>query len=74
MLQEVNRVLLQGYNSRLEDKNHIDAMAWLCKLLANSKENRYMATVQEVIDRTDSPKIKKHAEKAIRSFPGYTGT
>ncbi|MCL7489070.1 MAG: FlgO family outer membrane protein [Desulfobulbaceae bacterium] len=74
VLQEVNKVLLQGYNSKLEDKNHIDAMAWLCKLLANSKENKYMATVQEVIDRTDSPKIKKHAEKAIKSFPGYTGS
>jgi hypothetical protein len=73
VLQEVNRVLLQGYNSNLEDKNHADAMAWLCKLLANSKDNKYLATVQEVIDRTGNPKIKKHAEKAIHSFPGYSG-
>ena len=68
MLREVNSVLLQGYNSKLEDKQHIDAMAWLCKLLANSKERQYKATVQEVIDNTESPKIKKHAQKAITLF------
>lgn len=68
LLEEVNRVLLQGYNSNNEDKNHVDAMAWLCKLLANSKDIRYKPTVQEVINNTQSPKIKKHAEKAITLF------
>ena len=69
----VNRVLLQGYNAHPDDKYHADAMAWLCKILGNSKDNRYMSTVQEVLDHTKSSKIKKHAAKAIRSFPGYTG-
>lgn len=68
MLSEVNRVLLQGYNAKLDDKNHIDAMAWLCKLLANSKNQKYKATVQEVIDKTESSKIKRHAQKAITLF------
>jgi TolB-like protein len=71
VLQEVNSVLLQGYNSNPKDKSYVDAMAWLCKLLAHSEDNRYMATVQEVIDHTTSSKIKKHAARAIKSFPGY---
>ena len=68
LLEEVNSVLLRGYNMKLQDKHHIDAMAWLCKLLANSKDMQYRSTVQEVINNTQSPKIKKHAQKAITLF------
>lgn len=68
LLKEVNWVLLQGYNSRLQDKHYADAMAWLCKLLANSKDPQYKPTLQEVINNTESPKIKKHAQKAITLF------
>ncbi len=68
MLKEVNWVLLKGYNSDLDDKHHADAMAWLCKLLANSKDRTYRSTVQEVADNTKSPKIKKHAEKSLTLF------
>ena len=71
MLDQVNKVLLRGYNANLKDKQHVDAMAWLCKILGRSGQNKYMATVQEVIDRTRNDKIKKHAKKSIRSFPGY---
>lgn len=70
-LKEINRVLLKGYNLNLHDRQHVDAMAWLCKILARSGENKYMPTVQEVINKTKSDKIKKHAQKAIQSFPGY---
>ncbi|GAB4336080.1 MAG: hypothetical protein Kow0089_06090 [Desulfobulbaceae bacterium] len=68
MLREVNEVLLRRYNTNLEDKHHVDAMAWLCKLLANSRDPQYKSTVRKVAERTESPKIKKHAEKALTLF------
>ncbi len=68
LLKEVNWVLLHGYNSKLSDRNHVDAMAWLCKLLAKSKNIRYKATLQEVINKTQNKKIRKYAEKAIKVF------
>lgn len=68
LLKEVNWVLLRGYNSRLQDKHYADAMAWLCKLLANSKDIQYRPTLQEVINNTENPKVKKHAQKAITKF------
>ena len=68
MLAEVNSILLRVYNDKPQDKHHADAMAWLCKLLANSKDTQYKPTLQEVINKTESPKIKKHAQKAITRF------
>ncbi len=71
VLKTVNEVLLDEYNSDLNDKHHIDAMAWLCKLLARSQQNEYMSTVQRVMETTGSKKIRKHAAKAIKQFPAY---
>lgn len=71
LLAAVNDELLKGYNRDLGDKNHVDAMAWLCKILGRSRDNRYLATVQEVVERTDSRKIRRHAQKSITYFPGY---
>jgi len=74
VLVAVNKELLKGYNVKIRDKYHVDAMAWLCKILGRSGQNKYMATLQEVIGRTKSGKIKRHAKKSIRSFPGFVPT
>ncbi|MHB1348867.1 MAG: caspase family protein [Desulfobulbaceae bacterium] len=71
VLRAVSDELRKGYNSNLRDKQHVDAMAWLCRILGRSRDDAYLPTVREVLMKTDSRKIRKYAGKSIRFFPGH---
>jgi hypothetical protein len=71
VLRVVNDELLKGYNSNLGDKQHVDAMAWLCKILGRTRDDAFLPTVKEVLVKTTSRKIRKHAAKSIKNFPGF---
>lgn len=61
----VEKKLLEEYQSNVTDPKHIDEMAWLCKALASSGNEEYRSTLQEVIDKTSSAKLKKYAKQSI---------
>lgn len=65
LLEVVNRELLKGYQSNLEDRRHVDSMAWLCKVLGASGQRRYSGTLQKVVAETSNRKLKKYAERSL---------
>lgn len=65
LLEIVNQELLKGYQSNMDDRLHVDTMAWLCKVLGTSGERRYSATLQKVAAETSNRKLRKYAERSL---------
>ncbi len=47
------------------DRNMLDALAWMCKALGASGKDKYHATLEQVISKTRSEKLKKYARQGI---------
>lgn len=47
---------------------YIDTMAWLCKALAASGDEKYLELLKNIYDETKSTKLKSYAKKAIRAM------
>ncbi len=65
---EIERQLLDGFNDNSGEK-HIDLMAWFCKALASSGNEKYLETVQKVANHADDPKLQRYAQQSIGTFP-----
>jgi TolB-like protein len=65
IMQVVNDTLVGGFRQREDDKRHMDAMAWLCKVLGSSGQKDYAGTLETVVNETSNRKLKKHAEKML---------
>ena len=50
------------------DALDIDTMAWLCKALAASGDHTYVAPLQQVMEKTESQKLKDYAAKAMKAL------
>lgn len=58
--------LLQNYTSPLGDLNmHVDAMAWLCKALAQTHDSRFATTLSTVAENAPYSKLRKYAKKSL---------
>jgi hypothetical protein len=66
LLEVVNEELLKGYNMKVRDGHHVDAMAWLCNVLGASGQTDYKATLEKVARETRSRKLKKYARQNSR--------
>jgi hypothetical protein len=66
LLDIVNDELLKGYNSNLNDRNYVEAMAWLCNALGASGQARYASTLEKVSQDTPNRKLQKYALKNLR--------
>lgn len=60
--------LLNNYNNQTADANHSDAMAWLCKALAKSGEQRFAATLKTVAKTAHNRKVRRYAEKSLNQL------
>jgi hypothetical protein len=65
LLEAVEEELLKGYNEHVKDKYHVDAIAWMCKVLSASGDVRYRKSLATVTDNATNRKIKKYAKKAL---------
>ncbi len=65
LLYVVNKELLRGYQIKTRDRHHVDAMAWLCKILGASGQTKYKATLKRVAQEAPSRKLKKYAKKSL---------
>jgi TolB-like protein len=68
LLEVINEELLKGCNMNVRDKNHVDAMAWLCNVLGASRQSDYKATLEKVAREARSKKLKKYAKKNLRKL------
>ncbi|WP_136809476.1 hypothetical protein [Desulfosediminicola flagellatus] len=63
--------LLKNQQSPSTHSKHIDEMAWTCKALASSADDRYLKTLQTVANSSQSPKLKKHCTSALNRYGYY---
>ena len=66
LLDIVNDELLKGYNSNSNDRNFVEAMAWLCNALGASGQARYASTLEKVSQDAQNRKLQKYALKNLR--------
>ncbi len=58
--------LLKGYKqTSTNDRNYVDAMAWMCKALAASGMTEYKQTLREIIENSSSMKLQKYARQSL---------
>jgi hypothetical protein len=50
------------------DRDHIDAMSWLCKALGSSGMGKYRSTLSTVANNAPHKKLKGHAEKSLNEL------
>jgi len=66
LLDIVNDELLKGYNSNSNDRNYVEAMAWLCNALGASGQAKYASTLETVSREAPNRKLQKYALKNLR--------
>nr|CBX31829.1 hypothetical protein N47_N26540 [uncultured Desulfobacterium sp.] len=66
ILDVVNEELLKSYNSSADDRDFVDAMAWLCNALGASGQSKYISTLETVSNNALNRKLKKYALKNQR--------
>ncbi|MFH1977401.1 MAG: hypothetical protein ABIJ52_17910 [Pseudomonadota bacterium] len=66
LLDIVNDELLKGYNSNTNDRNYVEAMAWLCNALGASGQAKYASTLEKVSKDAPNRRLKKYALKNLR--------
>ncbi len=63
LLQAAEEELLKGYEVRSRDRNHADAMSWMCNVLGRSQQLQYRDTLEIVYKTASNRKIRKYARK-----------
>jgi len=66
LLDIVNDELLKGYNSNTNDRNYVEAMAWLCNALGSSGQAKYASTLEKVSQDAPNRKLQKYALKNLK--------
>jgi hypothetical protein len=68
LLEVAKDTLLASYKSSNTDKLWIDTMAWHCKALGSSGDEKYRAILEDVLANASNSKLKKYAKKSLKSF------
>nr|MDA3791873.1 hypothetical protein [Desulfobacula sp.] len=67
----INDKLLNEYNSKGLNSDHIDEMSWMCKALAASGSENYAPTLEKIIQTATSDKLKKYAKQSLSLISEY---
>lgn len=63
VMDKAAEVLQQQFNLKPRDAMHVDGMAWICKALWVSGEEKYLPVLRVVESQSNSPKLRKYAVK-----------
>jgi hypothetical protein len=66
LLELAVKELEKGYNTRLTNSVHVDAMAWLCKAIGASGNSEYKTFLTTIANQTHNSKIRKYALKSAQ--------
>ena len=70
VLDVAAQVLLEKYPLASADFSSVDSLAWLCRALGNSGNNRYRALLLQISDdKSVHRKLRGHCEKAGKQLP-----
>ena len=67
-VREANAELLKGHGIRSNDGEHVDAMAYLCNILGDSRDKTYKKTLRKVAITASTRKLRRYAEKNLRKL------
>jgi len=65
VMDVVAEYLLKGYTKNSRDRNHVDAMAWMCKALGASGNSKYTKPLKTVAEKADNRKLRGYAAKSL---------
>lgn len=65
VMDVVSSQLKQDFNQNARDRNHIDAMAWMCKALGASGNSKYRDTLALVSKEAQNRKLRGYAQKSL---------
>jgi hypothetical protein len=69
VLDVAAQVLLEKYPMAGNERDTVDASAWLCRALGNSNNNRYKAVLDQVADdKSVHRRLRGHCEKASKNL------
>ncbi len=61
----VEAALRKGYKINGRDRNHVDAMSWMCKVLGASGNSKYKKVLKLVADEGSGRKLRGYASKSL---------
>ena len=70
LLQLANQRLLRDYKNVNAEGIQIDALAWIIKALARSKDDQYKQTLSQIKETASNKKLKKFAKKHLATYAG----
>ncbi|WP_321531364.1 DUF2846 domain-containing protein [uncultured Desulfuromonas sp.] len=65
LAQVAEQTLLREYQKETSDRNEIDALAWLCKALAQTHDSRFSKTLHAVSEDAYHRKVRSYAAKSL---------
>ena len=68
VLDEVEKILLRGYQSNEDKNDRIDTLSWLCKALGASGQSKYKATLSLIASSAPNRKLQGYAEKSLKEL------
>ncbi len=68
LFDKVEHVLKKGYTRNMDNRHHVDEMAWMCKALASSGMAKYKTTLEEIIEKSTNRKLKKYAKQSLEQL------
>ncbi len=73
VLDVAAEVLTQNFNTNPTSETYPDAMAWICKALGNSNNDRYKALLDQVAKTAENSRERKHCDRAAGDLPASSG-
>ncbi len=70
LYEKVAEIIQAGYQLPYE-KDHADELAWMCKALAASGDEKYRSLLNEVATNASSVKVKRYAEQSSELIEQY---
>jgi hypothetical protein len=65
LTQVAEQRLLRDYRKETDDRNEVDALAWLCKALAQSHDQQFRNTLSTVAESAYHRKVRGYAAKSL---------
>jgi len=65
LAQVAEQSLLREYQKKTSDRDEVDALAWLCKALAQTHDSRFSNTLQTVSKDAYHRKVRSYAAKSL---------
>jgi hypothetical protein len=67
----INDKLLNKYDLKSLNSDHIDEMSWMCKALTASGSENYAPTLEKIIQTATSDKLKRYAKQSLFLISEY---